>query len=357
MAERNRTLRLTDDDRRRLSSLLAYPPRPAANDPGGDSAAVSRRGSAPEASGLSGARPGTLNSAQLEDRIFNMDGLQLCRLLPDHSVPLIFADPPYPGLRKRFGGRTAAPEVGPEYGSWLEEYLAEFRRILTADGSLYLCGDWRGGAVIQTALQGYFVLRNRITWEREKGRGARSNWKNSHEDIWFCTAGDDYHFDVDAVKTLRAVKAPYRENGEPKDWQDGPGGGWRRTHPGNCWTDLTVPFWSMRENTDHPTQKPEKLLARIILASSREGDLVLDPFLGSGTTAAVASKLGRRFCGADLEREYCLLALRRLELAAEGPHIQGTVPADDGLLFLERNSALTNPGKTLYNTSREVKDD
>ena len=81
--------------------------------------------------------------------------------------------------------------------------------------------------------------------------------------------------------------APYRENGKPKDWNESEKGNFRDTHPSNIWSDITVPFWSMPENTDHPTQKPEKLLAKIILASTNPGDLILDPFAGSGTTAVV----------------------------------------------------------------------
>jgi site-specific DNA-methyltransferase (adenine-specific) len=86
------------------------------------------------------------------------------------------------------------------------------------------------------------------------------------------------------------------------------------THPSNLWTDLTVPFWSMPENTDHPTQKPEKLLAKIILASTNENDLILDPFAGSGTTAVVAQKLNRQFFAVECDERYCLLAESVLHL-------------------------------------------
>ena len=178
------------------------------------------------------------------------------------------------------------------------------------------------------------VVRNRITWEREKGRGAKANWKNSAEDIWFCTVGQEYFFQVDAVKLKRRVLAPYRTaEGSPKDWEETSQGQFRLTHPSNIWTDITVPFWSMPENTEHPTQKPEKLLAKLILASSRPGDLVLDPFLGSGSTAVTAWKLGRRFIGVERQEEYCCLALKRLERALADPSIQGYREG----VFWERN--------------------
>ena len=128
--------------------------------------------------------------------------------------------------------------------------------------------------------------------------------------------------------------APYRENGKPKDWSESSDGNFRDTHPSNIWTDITVPFWSMPENTDHPTQKPEKLLAKIILASTNPGDMILDPFAGSGTTAVVAAKLDRSFVAIESNEEYCLLAAKRLELAETDRSIQGF---ENGV-FWERNS-------------------
>ena len=132
----------------------------------------------------------------------------------------------------------------------------------------------------------------------------------------------------------RKVLAPYRVDGNPKDWDDTAEGKFRMTHPSNFWDDISIPFWSMPENTDHPTQKPEKLYAKLILASTEPGDRVFDPFMGSGTAAVVAKKLDRRFCGIEINREYCLWAAKRLLLADENPAIQGYA---DGV-FWERNS-------------------
>jgi site-specific DNA-methyltransferase (adenine-specific) len=188
---------------------------------------------------------------------------------------------------------------------------------------------------IFSVVSDHFTVRSRISWEREKGRGARANWKNACEDIWFCTMGNSYTFNVDAVKLRRRVNAPYRDpDGVPKDWQAEAGGNFRDTHPSNFWSDITIPFWSMPENTDHPTQKSEKLIAKLVLASSNPGDLVWDPFLGSGTTAVVAEKLGRRYWGIEQDQEYCLLALRRLEMARQDGGIQGFEKG----VFWERNS-------------------
>jgi len=249
-------------------------------------------------------------------------------------VDLMFADPPY-NLTKNFNDRKFRETSLDEYSEWLDSWLAQTVRILKPTASIYICGDWRSSAAIHRVGEKYFVAQNRITWEREKGRGAKSNWKNCSEDIWFFTVSEDYYFNVEAVMVKRQVVAPYtHENGEPKDWEESEDGRFRVTHPSNLWTDLTVPYWSMPENTDHPTQKPEKLLAKIILASSKEGNLVFDPFNGSGTTTVVAKKLGRRYVGVEIDETYCCLALKRLEMASSDTSIQGYL---DGV-FWERNT-------------------
>jgi site-specific DNA-methyltransferase (adenine-specific) len=246
---------------------------------------------------------------------------------------LLFADPPY-NLTKQFGSEKFRRTAEDEYEAWLDAWLSLCTRLLKPSASIYICGDWRSSSAIQRVGSKYFKLRNRITWEREKGRGAKGNWKNSSEDIWYFTVSDDYTFNLDAVKQRRRVIAPYRENGKPKDWNETSGGNYRDTHPSNVWTDLTVPFWSMPENTDHPTQKPEKLLAKIILASTNRGDLILDPFAGSGTTAVVAQKLGRDFVVIESDEDHCLVAAKRLKMVESDPSIQGF---EDGV-FWERNS-------------------
>lgn len=256
----------------------------------------------------------------------------LPELLPE-SFDLLFADPPY-NLTKDFGKESFRQTSSDGYEEWLDSWLRLCVPLLKPTASIYICGDWRSSSAIQRAGSRYFTLRNRITWEREKGRGAKMNWKNAAEDIWFFTVSDKYTFNLDAVKQRRRVLAPYRENGHPKDWNDSDQGKFRDTHPSNIWTDITVPFWSMPENTEHPTQKPEKLLAKIILASTVPGDLILDPFAGSGTTAAAAKKLGRRFIAIESDEQYCLVAAKRLEIAEADKKIQGLT---DGV-FWERNS-------------------
>ncbi len=206
-----------------------------------------------------------------------------------------------------------------------------------------MCCDWASSSPIQQVLEKHLIVRNRITWEREKGRGAKANWKNCSEDIWFCTLSDEYYFNVEAVKLKRKVIAPYRDSaGDPKDWEENDNGNYRLTHPSNLWTDISIPFWSMPENTDHPTQKPEKLIAKLMLASSRPGDFVFDPFLGSGTTAVVAKKLGRQFAGVEIEPLYCRMAIKRLGSTKYKDTIQGY---HDGY-FWERNSLVDQKSST-----------
>jgi len=277
---------------------------------------------------------GPVSLEDVQNRTVNEDLFHILEWIPRSFADLIFLDPPY-NLTKSFNGSVFQERSVEDYKDWLDSWFPKLLRALRPAGSVYICGDWRSSAAIHLVAGKYLKVRNRITWEREKGRGANRNWKMCSEDIWFCTKSDEFTFDVDAVKLKRRVIAPYRgEEGQPKDWEETEEGGYRATHPSNIWTDLTVPFWSMPENTDHPTQKPEKLLAKIILASSKPGDLVLDPFLGSGTTSVVAKKLERRFVGIERDQTYCLLAEKRLDLAERDKLIQGFAQG----VFWERNS-------------------
>jgi site-specific DNA-methyltransferase (adenine-specific) len=287
---------------------------------------------------LLGSRLQTVNTPEglehLKNKVIFGDLFKCVDLLPDHFVDLLIIDPPY-NLDKIYNGNSFRKMQPNEYTAWVESWMVKLVRTVKPSGSIYVCCDWQSSFAIYEALSKYFIVKNRITWEREKGRGSRTNWKNCSEDIWYAVASKEATFHPDRVMTKRKVLAPYRHaNGAPKDWNETEAGNYRLTHPSNLWTDITVPFWSMPENTDHPAQKPEKLIAKLILASSNPSDLVFDPFLGSGTTAVVAKKLGRMYCGIEIDHEYCLLAEKRLELASRSSAIQGY----DGETFWERNS-------------------
>ena len=240
------------------------------------------------------------------------DCLRIAPRLQPASVDLLVLDPPY-NLNKDFGGNRFRKRTVDEYTDWLSAVLDAFMPCLKETASIYICGDWHTSTSIFAAASERFVVRNRITWEREKGRGAKANWKNSSEDIWFCTKGDEYKFNVESVKLRRKVIAPYRDNdGSPKDWSEGVNGNFRDTHPSNIWTDITIPFWSMPENTDHPTQKPEELIRWLVSYGSFDGDLILDPFAGSGTTGAVSE--GRHCELIELNDEYLSVIEQRLNV-------------------------------------------
>lgn len=268
------------------------------------------------------------------DKTILGDTFSVLPMLPKESADLIIADPPY-NLRKSYNGSTFTKKSAEEYEAYTRRWLALAAPLLKPAGSIYVCCDWESSLIIGRVLGEFFTVRNRITWQREKGRGARANWKNSLEDIWFATGGEEYTFNLDAVKQRRRVIAPYRADGKPKDWTETQEGKYRDTCPSNFWDDISVPFWSMPENTAHPTQKPEKLAAKLILASSNPGDLVLDPFLGSGTTSVTAKKLGRHYLGIEKQAQYCLWAEQRLAAAEADQKIQGY----SGGVFWERNTA------------------
>lgn len=267
------------------------------------------------------------------DRVICGDSLRVMEHMPQAFVDLLIVDPPY-NLTKDYHGNAFQKEGREAYRTYTGEWLEKAIPLLKPTASIYVCCDWESSLVIGEVLYEHLKVRNRITWQREKGRGAKSNWKNGMEDIWYATVGNQYTFHLDAVMMRRKVHAPYKVEGVPKDWEETAEGNYRNTCPSNFWDDISIPYWSMPENTAHPTQKPEKLIAKLLLASSSEGDVVFDPFAGSGTTAVTAKKLGRRFVVVEQNELYCAWAMKRLEMAGKDPSIQGY----RGGVFWERNS-------------------
>lgn len=301
-APRNKTLTLTEEERKSLQSRLLSAQQVKSN-------------------------------TSLINKTIHGDALLLLSQLPAQIADLIIVDPPY-NLSKNFNGFQFKATTESQYLDYLRSWFPQLCKLLKPNGSLYLCGDWKSTSALQQAMEENLTVMNRITWQREKGRGASKNWKNGMEDIWYGVVDkNNYYFDLESVKQKRRVLAPYREKGVPKDWEESDEGKFRLTCPSNFWDDITVPYWSMPENTDHPTQKPEKLIAKLILASCPLDGLVFDPFLGSGTTSVVAKKLGRQYLGVEMNEEYCLWAEKRLMLADDNPRIQGY---ENGV-FKERN--------------------
>ena len=267
------------------------------------------------------------------DKTLLGDTLEILSLMPEKFIDLLIVDPPY-NIDKDFHGNKFKKSADGIYEEYTKAWIERVLPLLKNTASIYVCCDWKSSIVIASVLKRYFYIQNRITWQREKGRGALYNWKNGMEDIWFATMSKDYTFNVEAVKTRRRVVAPYKVDGKPKDWEETDEGNFRNTYPSNFWDDISIPYWSMPENTAHPTQKPEKLLAKLILASSNEKDIVLDPFLGSGSTSVCAKKLGRHYVGIEQNEQYCVWSEKRLEMADSDKRIQGY---EDGV-FWERNA-------------------
>ncbi len=267
------------------------------------------------------------------DKTLLGDMFEILKLLPENSIDLLIVDPPY-NLDKNFNGRKFKKTSDEMYEEYTESWISLTIPLLKDNATIYVCCDWQSSPAVGTVLKRHFHVQNRITWQREKGRGALSNWKNGMEDIWFATKSKNYTFNVEDVKIRRKVIAPYKVDGKPKDWEETENGNFRNTYPSNFWDDISIPYWSMPENTAHPTQKPEKLLAKLILASSNPGDIILDPFLGSGSTSVTAKKLGRHYIGVEQNEQYCVWAEKRLEMADSDTTIQGYA---DGV-FWERNT-------------------
>ena len=269
------------------------------------------------------------------DKTIIGDCLEVLPHLPEAFIDLLIVDPPY-NLNKDFHGNKFKKTSDDTYEEYTENWIKLILPHLKKDATIYVCCDWFSSSPIGYILKKYFHIQNRITWQREKGRGALNNWKNAMEDIWFATNSNNYTFNVEDVKIRRKVMAPYKIDGKPKDWEETAQGNFRNTYPSNFWDDISIPYWSMPENTAHPTQKPEKLLAKLILASSNAGDIVFDPFLGSGSTSVTAKKLGRHYVGIEINPQYCVWAEKRLEMAVADKTIQGYT---DGV-FWERNTCV-----------------
>lgn len=314
-APRNRTLTIDEDDIKNLSKNLLKVTSPVVE-------------------------------SEIIGKTIQGDTFDVLNFLPSNFIDLVIVDPPY-NLTKNFNGSIFKKSSLEEYEIWFDSWIKKILHTLKENASVYVCCDWQSSTAIHRVLDKYLMVRNRITWEREKGRGAKSNWKNCSEDIWFCTVSNNYYFDVESVKMKRKVIAPYRDkNRNPKDWEEKEEGNFRVTYPSNLWNDISIPFWSMPENTDHPTQKPEKLIAKLILASSKKGDVVFDPFLGSGTTSVVAKKLERKYFGIEQDQYYCCLVEKRLKMTEKNQEIQGYSSG----YFWERNT-LAQQNKLMSNTN------
>ena len=270
----------------------------------------------------------------ITNKVIKADVFKILKKLPDKLYDLIIIDPPY-NLSKKFNKNSFSKMEQEKYKSYLRDFIEPCNRILKSSGTLYFCCDWTTSYLAEAVLREYFIVKNRITWQREKGRASKTNFKNNLEDIFYCVKSNKHTFNQ--VKIKKKVIAPYRDKNGARDWFEENGKKYRFTACGNLLNNITIPFWSMKENTSHPTQKPEKLMAKLIYASSNEKDLVLDLFAGSGTTSAVSVKMNRKFTAIESDSEYIGIIKKRIIAASKNKEIQGYL--GNGC-FAERNQNL-----------------
>jgi len=252
------------------------------------------------------------------------DAIAWLRTLDTESVDLIFADPPY-NIKKAEWDVFESQE---QYVEWSLQWIQEAARVLKPTGTLYICGFSEIIADLKLPASRFFKGCRWLIWHYKNKANLGSDWGRSHESILHFRKSGQFTFNVDDVRipygnhTLKYPEHPQAETSQYGKGNDGKNTLWRPNPRGAKPRDvIEIPTTcnGMREKTPHPTQKPEELLRKLILASSKAGDLVVDPFLGSGTTAVVAEQLRRRWKGCDISPEYCRWAVKRIELVEDWP--------------------------------------
>ena len=237
------------------------------------------------------------------DRLFCGDATRIMLNLPDACIDLIIADPPY-NLGKDYGNSRDMREWE-EYESFTGAWLMQAVRILKPTGSIYVFMGVRFISKLFTILEDEFNLRFNgwITWHYTQGMGRKRGFSPRHEDILYFTKSEEFDFNLDGV---RVPQKYYRKKNNMAG-----------ANPGDVWKVSHVHYCNAKRER-HPTQKPEALIERIIKASSNAGDVVLDPFVGSGTTCRVARALARRWIGIDLNPEYIANSQKRIDSEFKG---------------------------------------
>lgn len=261
-----------------------------------------------------------MKSSQIEilgnddHKIIYGDAIQALESIEDESVNLIFIDPPY-NIGKDFCGIKDKWRTDEDYLNWCYEWLNLCLRKLKKDGALYVMTSTQFMPYFDIYLRDKIHILSRIVWSYDSsGVQARKYYGSMYEPILFCVKDkSNYTFNADDIR----VEAKTGAQRKLIDYRKNPPQPYNTSKiPGNVW-DFARVRYRMDEYENHPTQKPIALLERIIKASSKEGDTVLDPFSGSFTTSYVAKTLGRKTIGIDLQEEYIKIGLRRLGLATE----------------------------------------
>ena len=251
-------------------------------------------------------------------RLYQGNSFDWLKSLDDASVDLVFADPPY-NIKKADWDNFDSQE---KYIEWSINWITQVSRILKSTGSLYVCGFSEILADLKHPASKYFKHCRWLIWHYKNKANLGSDWGRSHESIIHFRKSDASKINIDDVRTpygAHTLKYPSHpqaetsaygkgENKQRDNWMPHPKG----AKPKDV-MDIPTTCNGMSEKTPHPTQKPEELVRKFILASSDEGDLVIDPFSGSGTTSVVAEQLNRRWMACDLDPQYNQWAIERLE--------------------------------------------
>ncbi len=253
--------------------------------------------------------------------IWTGDSIAWLHSLQDESVDLVFADPPY-NIKKAEWDTFESQQA---YVDWSLQWIEEAARVLKPEGTLYVCGFSEILADIKLPALHFFKGCRWLVWHYKNKANLGSDWGRSHESILHFRKSKKFKFNIDNVRIPygnHTLKYPQHPQAKSSQYGKGKQRVWR-PHPKGAKPkdviELPTINNSMPEKTPHPTQKPEELLRKFILASSDSGDLVIDPFLGSGTTAVVAEQLKRQWMGCDLSAEYCQWAAERIERVEAWP--------------------------------------
>jgi site-specific DNA-methyltransferase (adenine-specific) len=263
--------------------------------------------------------------------VLHGDCIAMSDQIDDASVDLIFADPPY-NIGKQYGEFKDSWPTEAAYAQWCYTWLELCIKKLKPNGSMYIMTSTQSMPYLDLWLRDKVSILSRIVWHYDSsGVQARKHYGSLYEPILFCVKDPkSYTFNANEI----AVEAPTGAVRRLIDYRKEVPAPYKTTKiPGNAWYFPRVRY-RMSEYEQHPSQKPEALLERIIKASSNPGDLVLDPFAGTFTTGAVAQKLKRRSIGIELNLEYVKVGLRRLGMAS---HFEGELPESVNKEFVQRN--------------------
>ncbi len=249
-------------------------------------------------------------------QLWHGDSMIWLNSIPDNSIDMVFADPPY-NIKKAEWDMFPSTNA---YIYWCMEWIEQVHRILKPNGTFYVCGFSEIIAELVAPSMKYFSGLKWLIWHYKNKANLGKDWGRSHESILHFRKSSDFTINIDDVRipyhnhTLKYPEHPqadssqYSNNGKKHDWTPHPDGAKAKDV-----IEIPTTCNGMNEKTPHPTQKPEELLRKLILVSTNPGDIVLDPFIGSGTTAVCSEQLQRKWLGCDSNEEYLNWAVNRIE--------------------------------------------